>query len=652
MTVTLPKVSVVIPVFNMHEFVVRAVRSVGAQSEVDVDLIIVDDGSSDDSGDRAVEAASELNLSCQLLTSSQNEGLGEAVRRGLAAARGTFAAVLPADDIMFSDHLRLSVVTVERYPECVSVAGCRWTDSAGRTVESSSTAAASKLVESGGTVSVGRVQAAADDISGFRLVQVVARTEVLRDAKWTRRTIEGETEHLELEAWISIANGGYSFRSTGHVSTQWTDHPAQRHKILTGRRTTRMNVNGPTSGYSSFRQFYEIPGSVRFAWRPVETGPEEPLGKTQAFVGQGMTQARASSRRKTRMLLVGSAGYNPERLSGLEEYFDVRTCWMPNPRPWDYAHDERGVIDGSTSGISTGSLKCPEVVYGMLNWQALEHLVQVRRTFPRTPFILHFKESPHHATQHGLMSLLVWLLERADGAIFLNEESRSYCNLHTFRVWDDTNSEVFDGDAPDGRWSNASVDGVRKMPRTVSVGRTNIDQILNILPDRFGLDVYGVDPRTVSSTVHNQVNSGRVRIKGKINPEMWATELPPYLGGWLHTGSCVTGGEPLAYTWDDLNIPSRLGTYLSAAIPSIVDHRMGGYTALGRLIEAKRLGWLVNSAEELFGYLTEELHSSAMSSSVIAIRDSLFFDAFVPRLSDYVAQVLAHGVVKGCPTDG
>ncbi len=109
-----PLVSVVIPVFNGAPFVEKAVESVRAQTIKDVEIIVVDDGSTD--GTQAVLA--ELQESKGIIWLQQEHGGPARSRnRGIAAARGEFVALLDCDDIWLPDKLEAQLAIVRARPE-------------------------------------------------------------------------------------------------------------------------------------------------------------------------------------------------------------------------------------------------------------------------------------------------------------------------------------------------------------------------------------------------------------------------------------------------------------------------------------------------------------------------------------------------------
>jgi succinoglycan biosynthesis protein ExoO len=120
MTQSAPLVSVVIPCFNAQGFVAEAIRSVLSQTLADVEVIVVDDASTDDS--RSVieaEAQRDTRVVPRFLTS--NAGPAAARNRGLSAARGEWIALLDADDLYRPDRLeRLLQIARDRGADMVA----------------------------------------------------------------------------------------------------------------------------------------------------------------------------------------------------------------------------------------------------------------------------------------------------------------------------------------------------------------------------------------------------------------------------------------------------------------------------------------------------------------------------------------------------
>ncbi|MDQ2920433.1 MAG: glycosyltransferase family 2 protein [Acidobacteriota bacterium] len=103
------KVSIVIPLYNKAPYVERALDSIGAQTFSDFEVIVVDDGSTDD-GASVVTRYPDPRV--RLITQS-NAGPGPARNAGIADAQGEFVAFLDADDEWLSTYLEESVRSLE-----------------------------------------------------------------------------------------------------------------------------------------------------------------------------------------------------------------------------------------------------------------------------------------------------------------------------------------------------------------------------------------------------------------------------------------------------------------------------------------------------------------------------------------------------------
>ncbi len=114
----MPEVSVVIAAYNAADTIERAIQSALAQRDVVVEILVVDDFSTDET--RAV-VASLVEPAVQLIALDRNLGPGGARNAGFAAARGKWIAVLDSDDTIRPDRLRRLVDLAEREEAAVAV---------------------------------------------------------------------------------------------------------------------------------------------------------------------------------------------------------------------------------------------------------------------------------------------------------------------------------------------------------------------------------------------------------------------------------------------------------------------------------------------------------------------------------------------------
>ena len=105
--------SVVIPLFNKQDYVHRAIRSVLAQTHANFELIIVDDGSTDNSA-AIVKAISDIRIK---LIQQVNGGVSKARNTGAKFAKAGWIAFLDADDEYDPDFLKEAITFLKSYKE-------------------------------------------------------------------------------------------------------------------------------------------------------------------------------------------------------------------------------------------------------------------------------------------------------------------------------------------------------------------------------------------------------------------------------------------------------------------------------------------------------------------------------------------------------
>ncbi len=117
-----PLVSVVIPTFNREHVLREAIESALAQRHRDLEIIVIDDGSSDATQDLVARVYGD---DARVLYRYQtNAGVAAARNAGLRIARGEYIAFLDSDDVWKPWHVELLVACLDRIPE----AGMVWTD--------------------------------------------------------------------------------------------------------------------------------------------------------------------------------------------------------------------------------------------------------------------------------------------------------------------------------------------------------------------------------------------------------------------------------------------------------------------------------------------------------------------------------------------
>ncbi len=109
---TQPLVSVVIPAFNAGPYITETLESVLGQSYPHREIIVVDDGSTDDTERRVAPYLRQIRYLRQ-----PNAGEGKARNAGLRAAKGDYIALLDADDLWLPEKLEVQLQVAARHPE-------------------------------------------------------------------------------------------------------------------------------------------------------------------------------------------------------------------------------------------------------------------------------------------------------------------------------------------------------------------------------------------------------------------------------------------------------------------------------------------------------------------------------------------------------
>ena len=122
-----PRVSVVIPTYNSAKFLIQALESVFAQTYTNYEVIVVDDGSTDNTQQIIEPYRSRLNYIYQ-----ENQGVAVARNKGIEVAQGQLIAFLDADDLFLPQKLQQQVAVFTAQPQTgMVVSGWHLTDERG-----------------------------------------------------------------------------------------------------------------------------------------------------------------------------------------------------------------------------------------------------------------------------------------------------------------------------------------------------------------------------------------------------------------------------------------------------------------------------------------------------------------------------------------
>jgi glycosyltransferase involved in cell wall biosynthesis len=120
-------VSIVIPCFNQAHFLKEAIESVIRQTYRSFEIIVVNDGSTDETSQVAKSFESVI------LIEQNNQGLSTSRNNGLKKCNGEFLVFLDADDVILPNALEIGVEALKEHPNCVFVSGlCQLVDETGK----------------------------------------------------------------------------------------------------------------------------------------------------------------------------------------------------------------------------------------------------------------------------------------------------------------------------------------------------------------------------------------------------------------------------------------------------------------------------------------------------------------------------------------
>ena len=108
-----PKVTVLMPAYNAERYIADAISSVLEQTFADFELLIINDGSTDNTG-RVIASFNDERI---VLINQPNRGVSAALNVGLSHARAPNIARFDADDICYPDRLKIQYDFITSYPE-------------------------------------------------------------------------------------------------------------------------------------------------------------------------------------------------------------------------------------------------------------------------------------------------------------------------------------------------------------------------------------------------------------------------------------------------------------------------------------------------------------------------------------------------------
>ncbi|MEA2594009.1 MAG: hypothetical protein QOF01_478 [Thermomicrobiales bacterium] len=604
-----PTVSVLMPTFKQAAFVRRALESLLAQTLSDWELIIVDDASPDETAELIRPFFDDARI--RHLRLEQNRGLGAALNLALDLAAADLIAYLPSDDVFYEEHLSSLVAALAADPAAI-------------------------LAFSGVRHHYNRTASGQIDGEPLQLVQVLHRSSSKR---WLERD-ELVTDDLDRMYWSKLRARG-AFIGTGQVTSEWVAHTRQRHRL----------VREPEGGLNRYRDYYAVPTPIRMH-TSVGNAIDE-VGRFRRFRDRPSTPPAPDG---LKILLVGELAYNAERVLALEERgHRLYGLWMPDPYwyntvgPLPFGHVE----DLPRAGWQDAVRKLrPDVIYALLNWQAVPWAQHILSENPGVPFVWHYKEGPFIDLEKGSWSQLIDLYTRADGQIYSSPEMCDWFETVVPGVTSSRPTLVLDGDLPKRDWF---VD-VARSPRlsehdgeshTVVPGRP-----IGLHPETVGeLASAGVHLHFYGDYTHGQWAAWIERTRGvaprhlhlhaQVDQDDWVREFSQYDAGWLHFFRSENAGELRRANWDDLNYPARMATLALAGLPMLQRDNTGSIVATQELARRLNLGLFFQDMSELGQQLHDQAEMARLRESVWQQRDLFTFDHHADRLIAFFRRVIA-----------
>jgi glycosyltransferase involved in cell wall biosynthesis len=638
---TKPRVSVLMPTYNQAAFIRRALESVCAQSFADWELVIVDDGSTDDTLVMLTSYLADSRIVYHRL--GANQGLGAALNVATTLARGTYLAYLPSDDVYYPDHLARLVAVLDAQPDVyLAYGGVRWGyQRYGATLQGDEPVGREAL-DLPKTPSAGRELPSGNLLA---LAQVLHRRDWEAKLCWPVRA-EIVSDTLEADFWRALLSRGARFAYTGTISCEWVDHADQRSKIIAGR----------AGGLARYRSHYGIGRGVFLNWQPSRGAQID----ERAVYGRFAQRRELPAQNGLKILLVGSLGFNPERIVAFEEAgHQLYGLWLPQPEPWDsvgpYPFGNIQDIPYDRQWAERVRAIRPDMIYALLNWQALALIGAVLEADLGIPLVFHFKEGPFICQEHGLWPLLIRILEQSDGQIFINDETFEWFQLATGGMLDPARMLILDGDLPKADWMTD--DWLPKLS-------AQDGQIHTLCPGRpLGLVPFeeiaraGIHVHFYGNHFHQQhpnwvrtgLASGYLHLHPTVAPTDWVRELSQYDAAWLHLFQSFNGGDLRRAHWDDLNLPARLGTYAAAGLPWIMKDNRHSRVAMQSLAQRYDLGIFFNDFADLAGQLRDHERVAQLTTNMRVSRHHFAFDSHIDRLVAFFRQTIArHGGERPC----
>ncbi len=307
-TTDAPLVSVVAPCFNAEKYLEEALRSIYEQDYPNFEVIIVDDGSTDNSYAMLEQLQKVHGFQ---LYRQQNQGVSAALNFGLRHARGDYVATPDLDDIMLPHSLSVRAAYLDQHPEvgCVG-ALVIYIDSEGQETKRQN---GNRIRQLDFDYLLGNAYVCGAPVSLYRM-------EALRAAGF----YDPEIKVQDFQMTLRIASQGYQIHKLPVLVTRYRRHPdnlSRRYKVLLD---------------ADLRTIAPLPVASRLRARPHgagQQGPEIRRGRGQAACLATAPLAAAAAVEPHHLPPVEALPSPSRELSPSPRRFVVHGLYLPDT-PW------------------------------------------------------------------------------------------------------------------------------------------------------------------------------------------------------------------------------------------------------------------------------------------------------------------------------
>ena len=297
-----PRVSIIIPVYNGSNYLSLAIESALAQTYGNIEVIVINDGSTDDG---ATEAIAQRFSGKIIYISKQNGGVSSALNHGIAKMSGEYFSWLSHDDIFHPDKTMIQISYLKDHPD-IEVLG-----------------SGHEVIDSKGEIrSVFTFDNPLDITSGRGAMDnwIYGCSLLIRKKVFDRVGCFNESNRTvqDLEMWLNIVYSGVTIRLIPDVLCQWRHHGESGSFSLRGAHLKEVDE-------FLFRISKNFP--MEFFMKNPQPEIHEPLCEVYAwFANQALGRGCVSRGRKFFLASLGATSiFDPIFWKTLRSYF--QTYW-------------------------------------------------------------------------------------------------------------------------------------------------------------------------------------------------------------------------------------------------------------------------------------------------------------------------------------